>query len=464
MKTKDEKRGTPDAFKSLQILGQSDIGWDEAVQVNETVDDHGRPFPNIRGFGIPDPNVCSRRVFNDPEVQNYRKYLRKHNSALNFEICEPTEIERALRIFQRDGFVIVRNVLNADQLKRLRVACAKSLHEILKFKGTGDRKYITESGRLPHRYAYGTCSASRHMLHNQAWAELIDFSATTPLLKRIFGGPEYHVWGGGGDVCLPGAIESQHLHADYIDTQDLTPGRFKHAQAFGIGATAKSGSDLNFATKRLAIETTPPLVCVNFCVSDLTWENGPIRQIPGSHAIQQLPPKPDTEPEWMRLSTLVGTPAGAAIFRDFRAWHGGTPNVSKEIRAMPNIEYGAPWLPQHMFKRTMPHQVWKNLSQHGQNISRRVKAKQGVWPSGAGVMHPLASKRRQAYFGIDSRKHALLSLLAKGHGNDKIAAHLGSSSSDVQAMISDICQTLDVSNAAKVVRKAKILGLIPRIK
>ena len=46
----------------------------------------------------------------------------------------------------------------------------------------------------------------------------------------------------------------------------------------------------------------------------------------------------------MRLSTLVGAPAGAGVFRDTRAWHGATPNVSREIRAMPNVEYGAPWL------------------------------------------------------------------------------------------------------------------------
>ena len=28
----------------------------------------------------------------------------------------------------------------------------------------------------------------------------------------------------------------------------------------------------------------------------------------------------------------VGAPAGAAIFRDHRVWHGGTPNVSDEVR------------------------------------------------------------------------------------------------------------------------------------
>ena len=53
----------------------------------------------------------------------------------------------------------------------------------------------------------------------------------------------------------------------------------------------------------------------NFLMTDSTWENGPIRTILGSHCNVQQPPRTDEEPEWMRLSTLVGAPAGSAIFR-----------------------------------------------------------------------------------------------------------------------------------------------------
>jgi hypothetical protein len=41
----------------------------------------------------------------------------------------------------------------------------------------------------------------------------------------------------------------------------------------------------------------------------------------------------------------------------------------------------------------MPHEVWETLSPHAQAICRRIKAPPGVWPAGAGVMHPLAGKR-----------------------------------------------------------------------
>jgi hypothetical protein len=44
----------------------------------------------------------------------------------------------------------------------------------------------------------------------------------------------------------------------------------------------------------------------------------------------------------------------------------------------------------------MPHEIWETLSPHAQRVSRYVKEAPGVWPAGAGVMHPLASKRKEA--------------------------------------------------------------------
>jgi ectoine hydroxylase-related dioxygenase (phytanoyl-CoA dioxygenase family) len=112
------------------------------------------------------------------------------------------------------------------------------------------------------------------------------------------------------------------------------------------------------------IERTPPVVTINFLMTDMTWENGPIRQILGTQEWPGHPPSPAHEPDWMRLSTLVGAPAGAAIFRDTRAWHGGTPNLSREIRAMPNVEYMAPWYEDPNFQPAMPYEIWTALPPH----------------------------------------------------------------------------------------------------
>merc|ERR1719401_2295106 len=140
----------------------------------------------------------------------------------------------------------------------------------------------------------------------------------------------------------------------------------------GVKAEGKSHDQLSFNMQRRISEHMPPSGTINFLMVDSTWENGPIRQIPGTHTNVQYPPSSEDEPEWMRLSTLVGAPAGSGIFRDHRAWHGATPNLSNEIRCMPNIEWTAPWLagPTH---RSMPNEIWETLTPHGKHICRFVR-------------------------------------------------------------------------------------------
>jgi hypothetical protein len=63
---------------------------------------------------------------------------------------------------------------------------------------------------------------------------------------------------------------------------------------------------------------------------------------------------------------------------------------------MPNVEYAAPWFDEVEFRPSMPHAIWEGLRPHGQQIASRIKTEPGVWPAGAGVMHPLANKRLEA--------------------------------------------------------------------
>lgn len=384
----------------LKVHGETTAGWCAATPPNETTDDHGRPHVPPPGSRNVDPRAPRRRAFDDPEVQALRDHLRLNNGMKGLEICEPHEVERATRIFYRDGFVVVRNLLSPEQLRIWREASARVLKMILDIPGEGGRKYITETGRLPHRYSYGTASASRELLHDPVWASMVDLPTTTPILSSIFGGPGYFLRGAGGDLCLPGAIEYQNLHADVREFFELTPARLKAAEAVGIQLRRREGSDeLTFQTQQLIMERTPPHVTINFFMSDLTWENGPIRQIPGTQANVTKPPSLAEEPEWMRLSTLVGARAGDGVFRDNRAWHGATPNLSREIRAMPNVEYHGSWVPEERFWKSMPHEIWETLSPHARAISRYVKTDPGVWPAGAGVMHPVADKRAAAKTG-----------------------------------------------------------------
>ena len=381
----------------LKVIGDTDAGWCAATPPNETADEDGRPLILTAGFAAADPKAPALRVYDDPEVVALRDYLRANNGLRGLEVVEPSDVERAKRIFMRDGFVVVRDLLDPAALESMREASARVLRQILEIPGVNGRKYMTESGRLPHRYSYGTASASRQLLHEPEWAAIVDLPTTTPILAALFGGEDYWVIGAGGDLCLPGAIEYQTLHSDIRETFELCPERLAQAQRMGVDLRNALGApDLTDRTRHLIFETTPPKVTINFLMSDMTFENGPIRQIPGTQSLASNPPTQAEEPEWMRLSTVVGATAGSGVIRDSRAWHGATPNVSREIRAMPNVEYMAPWSDASKFEPSMPHEIWVGLSDHARRVCARIKTAPGVWPAGAGVMHPLASKRSEA--------------------------------------------------------------------
>ena len=102
----------------------------------------------------------------------------------------------------------------------MRAAADEVFAEILSYRGEDGRAYHTESGRLPHRYSYGTSSSSRQMLHHPAWAMLTELETCCPIIDKIYnspnGGPhaEWAISGAGGDMALPGAVECQGLHRD----------------------------------------------------------------------------------------------------------------------------------------------------------------------------------------------------------------------------------------------------------
>ena len=51
------------------------------------------------------------------EVTELRKSLLAWNGIPQLEMCEPHEIEKATRIFHRDGFVVIKNALSPSHLQ-----------------------------------------------------------------------------------------------------------------------------------------------------------------------------------------------------------------------------------------------------------------------------------------------------------------------------------------------------------
>jgi hypothetical protein len=296
------------------------------------------------------------------EAERQRKYLKANNGIKGLEVVRPNEVERATRIFYRDGFVVVRDALTKDQLAFIREGCDRVIHQMMSLdKGrTGNRG--------SHRYSFGSASLTGHQIHNPEWAMLIDLETVTPILSSIFGSEDYITRGGGGDFCLPGAIHYQPLHSDMGDRQTFR--NEKTGKEFVFGSFRDPRGLLNYR------DLPCPYVCCNFLMVDFNQLNGPIRQIPGTQHSQEEMPDLESEPEWMKLSTVCPAPAGSVLIRDPRAWHGGTPNLSNEVRAIPNIEYYAPWYREPM-PISMPREIYDGLSQHGQSISRYIVADKG---------------------------------------------------------------------------------------
>lgn len=325
--------------------------------------------PEHRNLASGDP-TCSgwERRPDDPGVVALRNDLRANNGITDLELVSPNDVERATELFHRDGFVAVRDALTGKRFDALRSATDRVVDEILDADPLGEAG--GGAGGLPHRYSFGGTSGSRHRLHELAWADVIDLPTTTPILTAIFGSDRFLCGGGGGDLALPGAIEYQGLHSDNL------------------------WEELHDPVGGLSIRNLPvPVVTINFAMVNLTWENGPIRQIPGSQRSVDPIPNLANESARMRYSTVCPAPAGTAIIRDNRAWHSGTPNLSDHVRALPNIEYFAPWFRSEAIHRCMPHDVWLTLSEFAKRACRYIVAAPGEVVLGAGFTHPRAAAR-----------------------------------------------------------------------
>ena len=327
--------------------------------------------PEHRNLISGDPRCATwTRSYDDPGVVELRQRLRERNGIPGLEVLSPDEVGRAAELFHRDGFVAVCDAIEPEQLERLRAAAAEVIETLMAADPEG--AVGGGAGGLPHRYSFGATSATRQMFHRSEWCELLDMATTTPILTEIFGSPNYIVCGSGGDLALPGAIEYQGLHSDNMWSELYDP----------VGGVRMR-------------DLPVPAVHVNFPLVDLTPENGPIRQIPGTHRSRAPIPRLVDEPEWMRLSTVCPLPAGSAIFRDARCWHGGTPNLSREVRPMPNVEYFAPWFRSEALVRAMSYDRWQTLSPHAQRMCRYVVCDKGEAVVGEGFSHPRTVERER---------------------------------------------------------------------
>lgn len=250
-----------------------------------------------------------------------------------FELVPRDDIDRAVRIFHRDGFVALDKGLSDDQLQLARQGADRVIAE------QTSAIPLDKANRGHARYSFG----AQHQ--HPEWAQLIELPHVLALLEAIWKSDGFHCSGGGGDYCLPGA-RIQHLHSDMAESMHDPDGRIS------------------------LFDLPTPFIVINFPMVDFRRENGATRFVPCTHRTRLRPPSLEQEPQWMQES-IVEAPAGTALVRDVRCWHGGTANVSQETRTMTSVGYYAPW-----FRRPggpagpMPPATYNSLGDRGRAMCR----------------------------------------------------------------------------------------------
>jgi len=255
----------------------------------------------------------------------------------------------AAEVFRHLGFVAVLGVLDGAQLQELRFAATAAAEAML--ASDPERK----GNRGPRRYSYGGASPLLHVMNVHPWSQLVDLKPIHQILAFIF--PDgFLAAGGGGDFVLGETDTYQSLHTD-----------------LGQGSFYKFDK--------------PPAVGVNYLVEDLACAGGPLRVVPGTHRLDGAPPVLWLEPQEAKDAVLCPLPAGTAIVRDLRAWHGGTPNALTKTRYMPNAEFvNAQWGPKvcglggylDPCSPVLPHVAHQRLSPLGQAVAAGIVDKTGM--------------------------------------------------------------------------------------
>lgn len=251
---------------------------------------------------------------------------------LDIEIIPYANIEKAVTIFHRDGFVAVSGTLSEKQLAFAQAGANRVIAEQMAAIP------LDEANRGYARYSFG------QQIQHPEWIQLIDLPTVLPILEKIWGSSEFLCSGAGGDYSTPGA-KIQHLHADIRD--------FFHDP---LGQTT-------------VFDVPPSLIVINYLMVDFKEINGAIRFVPATQRSRQSPPALDEEPEWMKKS-IVCAPAGTALIRDVRCWHGGTANRSDENRAMTSAGYLAPWFYRPAQEPRLSRTIYETLSPRAKELCR----------------------------------------------------------------------------------------------
>lgn len=245
----------------------------------------------------------------------------------------------ALRLFQRNGFVVVRDAFCPKKCDIMLEACRRAQSDLRAHHQTR----LATSGPLAgsrgaRRWSFGVASRTRSMLHRPAWASLLDCEALLDLLELVLPSGGTCV-SSGGDFVEGDAAAEEGQEGEAPEPSAGAPPRSGHQTLHSDLA----GWDLG----PFNVSFPPPCISANFVVHPVTENNGPMRILPGTQrhsasksTIRDFWSSVDgEEPQEWRESTLQPLRTGDLIVRDVRVLHGGTPNLSDATRFLPAVEF-----------------------------------------------------------------------------------------------------------------------------
>eukprot|EP00927_Polykrikos_kofoidii_P041132 TRINITY_DN35049_c0_g1_i1.p1 TRINITY_DN35049_c0_g1~~TRINITY_DN35049_c0_g1_i1.p1 ORF type:complete len:608 (+),score=83.20 TRINITY_DN35049_c0_g1_i1:51-1826(+) len=219
----------------------------------------------------------------------------------------------ALRLFRRNGFVVVKGALDANCCHKLLDGCREAEKQI--FLATG--LHGLSGNRGPGRWSFAVASKTGSMLHHEAWVSMLECKPLLELIQFLFPAGGFCV-AAGGDYVEGDTGFYQHLHSD---------------------VSVHGPFDVDFP---------PPYVSANFAVQHIDSVNGPTRIVPGTQCLSvaaarelAMLPNIEEEPREWRTSVLQPLEPGDLFLRDVRVLHGGTPNGSSETRFLPSVEFAS---------------------------------------------------------------------------------------------------------------------------
>lgn len=221
---------------------------------------------------------------------------------------DPAVVDADLEALERDGYVILRDLMSAEECERLREAVDPLLDHIGRNSFEG----------LRTRRCYSVLEKTR------AADRLVDHPRVLALLDRLL---------------LPNHLLSQ------LQVIDIAPGE---------AAQLLHHDDAFYPVPR----PRPPLGAATvWAIDDFTEENGATVVVPGSHRWDDRAP---TEHDPRRPAVMD---AGSCIFFLGTLWHGGGANRSDRSRLAVTAQYCEPWLrPQEAFTLSTSREVAAEVS------------------------------------------------------------------------------------------------------